>query len=213
MDPVTEEQKSTLRHKTTLRQKILANRDSLSDEVRRWYDTALITHCRQWLRDVLAECNNPTICAYVPAGTEPGASLQQQFLDDLASAVEGTKMMLPICPPGPPSALDWAAYTGELITARYGLKEPSISPKNPAISPLALDDVDAIVLPALATDPRTGMRLGRGAGYYDRSLEFLQAPTAVLVFPEELIDGLPYEAHDRPVDAIIDATGVHFPMS
>lgn len=145
----------------------------------------------------------------MPADTEPGATSYQDFLAGISQAVDGTRLMLPVCPPGPPTALNWAAYTGELSIARYGLLEPIVSEENPAIDSSALSGVAAIIVPALAADATTGIRLGRGAGYYDRSLEFLHAPTAVVVYPEELIDELPYEAHDRAADAIIDARGIH----
>ena len=54
-----------------------------------------------------------------------------------------------------------------------------------------------ILVPALAVD-RTGVRLGRGAGFYDRSLP-LADPAARLVAvvrDDELVDHLPAEPHD-----------------
>ena len=52
-------------------------------------------------------------------------------------------------------------------------------------------------MPALAVD-RAGVRLGRGAGFYDRSLP-LADPAARLVAvvrDDELVDRLPAEPHD-----------------
>jgi 5-formyltetrahydrofolate cyclo-ligase len=60
------------------------------------------------------------------------------------------------------------------------------------------------VVPALAVDHR-GARLGRGGGYYDRALSHAR-PDATLVavlFDDELVDHLPAEPHDRPVDAVV----------
>ena len=67
-----------------------------------------------------------------------------------------------------------------------------------------------MLVPALGVD-RRGMRLGRGAGYYDRSLLFA-APDAVLlavVRDEELVECLPGQPHDvRMSGALTPARGV-----
>ena len=54
-----------------------------------------------------------------------------------------------------------------------------------------------VLVPALAVD-RHGVRLGRGAGFYDRSLGFRDpaARLIAVVRDEELVDELPVEAHD-----------------
>jgi len=57
-----------------------------------------------------------------------------------------------------------------------------------------------VLVPALAVD-RRGVRLGRGGGFYDRSLP-LCAPGARLVAvvrDEEVVDELPAEPHDVPM--------------
>jgi 5-formyltetrahydrofolate cyclo-ligase len=73
---------------------------------------------------------------------------------------------------------------------------------------LASGELDLIVAPALAFD-RRGNRLGRGGGYYDR---FIGLHGGVLVcglgFDEQLLDDLPYEPHDQPVNML--ATNVEF---
>ena len=72
--------------------------------------------------------------------------------------------------------------------------------REPAEPWLAADTIAAatvVLVPALAVD-RAGVRLGRGAGFYDRSLP-LAAPTARLVAvvrDDELVDRLPAEPHD-----------------
>jgi len=53
---------------------------------------------------------------------------------------------------------------------RYGIPEPERGEM------LAPDELDVVLLPLLGFD-RSGNRLGMGAGYYDRSFEFLREAT------------------------------------
>lgn len=66
---------------------------------------------------------------------------------------------------------------------------------------------DLIFIPALAVD-KSGQRLGKGKGYYDRALADLEdvAPVIAVVFDDEIIDEVPTEDHDHPVDAVVSPT-------
>lgn len=83
-------------------------------------------------------------------------------------------------------------------------------PKGPPIrepvdgEPWPLEDIDLIVLPALAFD-RTGNRLGWGKGFYDRFLArpALHAYRIGLAFAEQVIDSVPIIETDQPVDALV----------
>jgi 5-formyltetrahydrofolate cyclo-ligase len=57
-----------------------------------------------------------------------------------------------------------------------------------------------VLVPALAVD-RRGVRLGRGGGFYDRSLSFCRpgARLVAVVRDSELVDELPGEPHDVPM--------------
>lgn len=150
--------------------------------------SALLT----WLRGV------GTLAAFVPDPSEPGAGLLPAAYAEL-----GARVLLPVIP-STGRILDWAAYTGELETGRFGLSHPI----GPRLGPTAIQAADAVVVPALAVD-RAGIRLGRGGGYYDRALAHAR-PDAVLVtvvFDDERVDELPREAHDRPVTAVVTPSG------
>jgi 5-formyltetrahydrofolate cyclo-ligase len=139
-----------------------------------------------------------TLAAFVPDPSEPGADRLPDAYGEL-----GADVLLPVIP-SEGRVLDWAVYTGELETGRFGLSHPV----GPRLGPTAIQDADAIVVPALAVD-RFGMRLGRGGGYYDRALVHAR-PDAVLVtvvFDDERVDELPREVHDRPVRAVVTPSG------
>ncbi|GGK49263.1 5-formyltetrahydrofolate cyclo-ligase [Nocardia camponoti] len=129
------------------------------------------------------------VCAYVPMRTEPG---DLAMLDALV--VGGATVMLPVT--GAPGPLSWARYLGpdSLRPARFGLLEPT----SQALPPSTVAEASAILVPALGVD-RRGVRLGRGAGYYDRSLGAADPDTKLIavVRDDEFVDELPEEPHDR----------------
>jgi len=91
----------------------------------------------------------------------------------------------------------------ELRPGFAGLMEPT------AEAPMVKSDSreTLILVPGLAFD-KEGFRLGRGGGYYDRFLaQFNGAKgppvTAGLAYEPQLIECLPREKHDRPVDNIV----------
>ena len=75
-------------------------------------------------------------------------------------------------------------------------------------APFARDAVDFAVVPALAVD-RDGYRLGYGAGYFDQLLAGRGTrPYCVTALPAAfVVEELPREAHDVPVDLVIDELG------
>lgn len=133
-----------------------------------------------------------TVCAYAPIGSEPGSLT---MLDALQAG--GARVLLPVARhdvTGVPLPLQWGEYRpGRLIDARFGLREPA-RPWSPAD---AVADAAVVLVPALAVD-RRGVRLGRGAGFYDRTLGSAD-PAAFLVAvvrDEEFVEQVPAEAHD-----------------
>lgn len=139
-----------------------------------------------------------TLAAFVPEPSEPGAGRLPDAYAEL-----GARVLLPVIP-SEGRILDWAIYTGELERGRFGLSHPV----GPRLGSTAIAEADAVVVPALAVD-RSGIRLGRGGGYYDRALVHAR-PDAVLVtvvFDDERVDELPREDHDRPVIAVVTPSG------
>ncbi len=172
--------------KAALREQLLAARRSVADDVRAAEATALGAHVESMIGD------GSVVCAYVPVGAEPGSI---GLLDSVLR--RAGRVLLPVArtdADGTPLPLRWAEYRpGLLVAARFGLLEPP----EPWLPPSAVADADLMLVPALAVD-RRGVRLGRGRGFYDRSLVHrnVRAPLVAVVRDEEVVDELPAEPHD-----------------
>jgi 5-formyltetrahydrofolate cyclo-ligase len=175
--------------KAALRERLLKTRRSVTEDVRAAEALSLVDHV-----NALAN-NSGTVCAYVPVGEEPGSV---EMLDALLRQAD--RVLLPVArttADDSATALQWGVYRpGHLVAARFGLLEPA----EPWLPPTALAEASVVLVPALAVD-RTGARLGRGRGFYDRTLE-LRDPHARLIAvvrDDELLDELPHEPHDVPM--------------
>lgn len=86
--------------------------------------------------------------------------------------------------------------------SRFGALQP------PADAPrVALETLDAALLPALAFD-RRGVRLGYGGGFYDRLLPGFAGLTVGVVWDALRVAELPQEAHDLRASFLATETGV-----
>ncbi|WP_099041940.1 5-formyltetrahydrofolate cyclo-ligase [Mycobacterium neglectum] len=175
------------RTKAELREAILLTRRALSFEEHDREAQALANHLAALVTDA------QTVCAYVPVGSEPGSL---EVIDSLRR--RGVRVLLPVTgsteTTGAPEPLQWGEYRpGELIGARHGLQEPA----PPRLGADAIAEASVILVPALAVD-HAGVRLGRGAGFYDRSLPLADAAARLIavVRDDELVDRLPAEPHD-----------------
>lgn len=61
---------------------------------------------------------------------------------------------------------------------------------------------DFLLVPGIVFD-KSGYRIGYGGGYYDRYLKNFSRPTISIAIDEQIIDHIPREIHDIPVDKII----------
>ncbi len=140
-----------------------------------------------------------TVCAYVSVGNEPATG---PLLAALAAT--GARVLLPVTLPGAPSPLEWAAADGPqaLAPGRFGLLEPTGN----RLGPTAVTEADVVFVPALAVDIR-GVRLGRGAGFYDRSLVGSAGALVAVVHDDEVLAHVPGDDHDVPMTWALTPTG------
>ena len=78
----------------------------------------------------------------------------------------------------------------------FGILEPWQGP------PAQADQVDFAVIPGVAFD-RTGNRMGRGKAYYDKLLRNHQFFKAGVCFDFQLLERVPVEPTDIPMDAVL----------
>jgi 5-formyltetrahydrofolate cyclo-ligase len=183
--------------KAAVRRAMLAARRELPEQVRTLADAALVVAATDLVR-------GRSVAAYAPMPGEPGGPT---LLDALTGA--STRLLLPVLRDD--LDLDWAVHDGSLRPVGRGLYEPT----GPRLGPTAIATVDVILVPAVAVD-RSGIRLGRGGGSYDRALaraERALAPAARVVvaavlYDGEIVDRLPAEPHDRRVHAVLTPSGL-----
>lgn len=133
-----------------------------------------------------------TVMVYSGVGREPDtAPLIRTLL------ARGQQVALPVCLPH--RQMEARLITGEeqIVINRYGIPEPDDT--CPAV-PRA--EIGAVLVPCLLCD-REGYRLGHGGGYYDRWLAGYEGFTAVVCPSVWLVDALPREPHDLPVQLVL----------
>ncbi|MCJ1714418.1 5-formyltetrahydrofolate cyclo-ligase [Microbacterium sp. M1A1_1b] len=135
-----------------------------------------------------------SIALYLSASDEPNV---RPFLD--WAHEQGIRVLLPVTRED--GLLDWAVGDGSSEhEGLFGMPEVV----GEVLSPLAINDVDAILTPAAAVG-HDGVRMGWGRGYYDKTLGSMakRPPVYAVIFDAEYLDQVPREPHDEPVDGII----------
>ena len=139
-----------------------------------------------------------SMSCFLSTTTEPGT---RGFVE--GAVRRGIRVLLPISRSD--GLLDWSVATadGDIAEGLFGLPEPV----GELLSPNAVDDVDLLVIPAAAVD-RSGMRLGWGRGYFDKTIGSMQhcPPVYAVIFDTELVDEVPRDIHDQPVTGVVTPT-------
>lgn len=183
-----EQQKRALRAELRERRQILsqAQRDEAAAGLAAQLDALLDVHGAR------------SVSCFLSTTTEPGT---MPFVQ--AAVRRGIRVLLPISRAD--GLLDWAvaddsAPVGEGL---FGLPEPT----GEVLGPIAVNDVDLMLIPAAAVD-RDGTRLGWGRGYFDKTLGSMERrpPVYAVIYDSEVLDSLPREVHDQPVDGIVTPT-------
>lgn len=134
-----------------------------------------------------------TVFVYVSIGSE----VETLGLIDRMIA-DGKAVAVPLC--------DTKSHTMKsvLIKSRADLKRGAYNIPEPDDISNVIDksEIDLCIVPALAFD-RHGMRLGYGAGFYDRFLQGFDGISVGIAFDECIAESLPHDEFDVAVDVII----------
>jgi 5-formyltetrahydrofolate cyclo-ligase len=111
---------------------------------------------------------------------------------------EGKEVVIPKCHPKNKTMQFKKITSFEQLESVYsGLLEPVESTVE-----IAADRIDLLIVPGLAFT-KEGYRLGFGGGYYDRFLSTYNGSTIALAYEYQLVEELPVELHDIPVQQIV----------
>ena len=91
--------------------------------------------------------------------------------------------------------------SGELKTGKFGIEEPT----GPEINNLS--NIDLVIVPGMAFDMK-GNRLGRGKGYYDKLLRKMRCYKIGVCYNFQLLENIPVEEHDFPMDMVISPMNI-----
>jgi 5-formyltetrahydrofolate cyclo-ligase len=87
-----------------------------------------------------------------------------------------------------------------LVQNSWGIHEPEDA------EIVSIEDIDAVIVPALGVD-RAGNRIGYGRGYYDEFLSEVNATLVCALFSRSIVDDIPREPHDIPIQVIVTEDG------
>lgn len=180
--------------KAELRKEMIARRDALPAEERARIARSFVAKIAALPEYASAD----SVLATMAIGSEWNTRL----LIDHARA-RGKSIVLPRIS-APPRRLELYAvedFERDLLPGVWNIPEPDPS----RCRKLEFGAVDFALVPALAVD-REGYRLGYGAGYFDKLLTGRRnRPYCVTALASQFIlERLPREAHDIPVDLVLD---------
>lgn len=181
--------------KRALRAELRERRRITTSKERETSDAAITGH----LIELASGLGARSVSAYLSTPEEPST---REFLD--WACAHGVRVLLPVSRTD--GLLDWAPYDGkDEQLDEFGMPAPTSA----VLGPIAVNDVDLIIVPAASVD-RTGMRMGWGRGYFDKTLGSMEnrPPVYAVIFDDEFVDSLPSERHDQRVDGVVTPSGV-----
>ena len=151
------------------------------------------------LQALVASVSAQSISCYLSAYSEPNT---RPFVN--WAAEQGIRVLFPISRED--GLLDWTVGNNDdEVEGLAGVPEAV----GELLGPIAINDVDLIIVPAAAVDA-TGLRMGWGRGYFDKTLGSMEKcpPVYAVVFDSEYLEEVPREVHDQPVNGIVTPTRI-----
>ena len=188
--------------KARLREMVLARRDAMGAATRAVLSQAILEE----IAGLPAYRDARAVLAYAGFGSElrTGGFLRR-VLDEgktlLLPRVNREKKLLEVYEVGDPAR--------DLEAGTWGIREP----RPDRCAPADPRTIDFVLVPGVAFDAHGG-RLGYGAGFYDGLLSGDVSPHAWLVagaFGVQLVEEVPLDEHDVPVDVVVTEKGSYPP--
>jgi 5-formyltetrahydrofolate cyclo-ligase len=112
---------------------------------------------------------------------------------------EGKKICVPKCDPDEKTMVFREIHSfAQLESVYFGLLEPI----EDITKEVEAAEMDLMVVPGIVFS-RDGYRIGYGGGYYDRYLQQFTQTTISLAYSVQIVERVPAEPHDIPVQMII----------
>ena len=178
--------------KNEMRARLRGVRDSLAPAARAALAQQLAVHGAAALRE---RAPRAIVAAYWPIRSEADPRPLARAL-----AAFGAQLALPVVHGDGMTFGRWNGDEADLVPAGFGALGPVSDA--PAVTP-------TIVLAPLLGFDASGQRLGWGKGYYDRYLAHCAVRPFVVgvAFACQEVAGIPREAHDHRLDAIVTEAG------
>ena len=170
-------------------------RKSLSAELAKEYNKLI---CQKLLSSDVYK-NSRTILSYQAFGGEVELTLFNQ-----TAGKDGKRIAFPISEPNgvliaaiPPGDSSWEV-------GKYGIRVP-IKEKSLLITP---EEIDLVIVPCTAFSAEKLMRIGMGAGYYDRFLpQCSNAASVAVAFEAQRAEDLWVDSWDAALDGVVTEVG------
>lgn len=196
--------------KSALRERLRAGRRARDEAARAEVERLLAVRLGEvpGIAELVADPSRGCVTTYASFGTEPRTGALRALL-----AVSGVRVLLPVIRDD--GLLDWADDSDDLSEdgVSKGIPEPTGEPVGTGMAGLLAAGCRVVLAPALGVDVH-GNRIGKAGGYYDRLLAGLDDVDAAVrplvvavVHDDEVVDVVPAEAHDRPVDGVLTPSG------
>lgn len=176
--------------KKILRKKIQEKLKKISDLDRKKYEEILY---KKLFENKVFKFSK-TIAVTIPFGTEINTyPIIKKLLD------EKRVVCAPICKKENREMIFYKITSlDNLVEGNYGIKTPPKVDENI----IKKENIDLILVPGVGFDKKN-FRIGFGGGYYDRYLKDFKGYTIALAFKEQIIEKVPINEFDLPVDEVI----------
>ncbi|MBI3317056.1 MAG: 5-formyltetrahydrofolate cyclo-ligase [Candidatus Omnitrophica bacterium] len=89
-------------------------------------------------------------------------------------------------------------FSRDVEKGAYGIEEPKVVSSRRGKA----GEMDLVIVPGVAFT-KSGARLGRGGGYFDRLLKKIPAVKIGVAFREQIVKSLPMKPHDVRMDKVV----------